>query len=110
MLDKTIIVFYINVGNSSHQEVEEIIENVRNKTKISEEDSKSCIQYIIPVRDQETKIECINAPIYVSSEEIKEDITGKIELVNRKLDRITSYINARSETRKIITEKQNVKS
>ena len=111
MLNKTIMVFYINVGSSSQEDVNITIENVRKLIEPSEEDKDKVINYIIPVRDQETKIECINNPIFVYSKELEEDMLKKIEGVNNKLDRITSHINASNEIRKVVTEKkQHVKS
>ena len=105
MLDKTILVFYINVGQLSYSDVEEAISKVKELAKPKKEDEDKVIQYIIPVRDQETRVECINAPVYVSSERHKEEIMSKIKALDNKLDRITSHINANFEKRNVITEK-----
>jgi len=105
MLNKTILVFYINIKHLSHFETEEIIEKVRQSIRPKKEDEDKLIQYIIPVTDQETRVECINAPTYISSESEKEVIISKIKEIDDKLDRITSQINAEFESRKVITEK-----
>ena len=106
MLNKTIIVFYINVRNSSRAEADEIIQNVRKLIEPSESDRDNVIHYIIPVVDQDTRIECINNPIFLSSKEMEESVLKKMEAVNNKLDRIASFINASSESRQVIIEKQ----
>jgi hypothetical protein len=105
MLNKTILVFYINVGHLSQEEVSNTIERVREMVKPSEKDNDDVVSYIIPVRDQETRVECINAPVFVASEIMKENVIKKIEDVDRKLDRITAHINASAEMRKVIIEK-----
>lgn len=107
MLDKTILVFYINVGNASHQEVDEIVSNIRKTIKANKEDEEKIMHYIIPVRDQETKIECLNSPLYISDERMKEDIINKMKIIDNRLDRITSSLNAEYESRNVLTEKYN---
>ncbi len=105
MLDKTILVFYINVGNVENYEMTEYMANVKRMIELKEDDKDKVIQYVIPVCDQETRVECINAPMFITSETISEDIMKKIEATNRNLERITSHINAVAETRKVIVEK-----
>lgn len=107
MLDKTILVFYINVGNASPQEVNEIIANVRKTINSNEEDKEKIMHYIIPVRDQETKIECLNFPLFISNEKMKEDILNKMKIIDNRLDRIISSLNAEYESRNVLTEKYN---
>lgn len=106
MLDKTILVFYINADGLSREEVSELVESVRKLIQPLDEDKDKVIQYIIPVHNQVTKIECINVPMLTISEDEKKDVMVKIKNVDDKLDRITSYINAFSETKKVIVEKQ----
>ena len=105
MLNKTILVFYVNVGNVDNEDVSQYIENFKRIIESKEEDKDDVIHYIIPVRDQETRIECINAPMFITSETVSEDIIKKIEATNRNLERITAHINAVAETRKVIIEK-----
>ncbi len=106
MLNKTILVFYINVGNSSSEEAKKIVESVRDSVTLKDGEKEHAIQYIIPVRDQETKVECINAPVYISSKEKLEEFEFRIEKINKKLDRITAHINAENEIRNVLTEKK----
>ena len=107
MLDKSIIVFYINVGNLDHEGVSGMIKKVQDMIKPLPEDAVKVIQYVIPVRDQETKIECINSPVYFSSEDQVKKYKDEIKRMDDKLDRITSTINAKNETRSVLSEKFN---
>lgn len=105
MLNKSIIVFYINVGHLDPEGVSEIIKKVQDMIKPLPEDADKVIQYVIPVRDQETKIECINSPVYFSSEEQVKKYKDEIKRMDDKLDRITSVLNAENETRIVLSEK-----
>ena len=106
MLDKTILVFYINIpDNASYEESNETIKRVQDLITPSKEDKDKMIQYVIPVRNQETRIECINSSIYINSEENEKKFLDKIKKMDDKLDRITSSINAESERRNVLSEK-----
>lgn len=65
--DKLILAFYINIGGMNHTDVDSFI--YRIKASMQEDDS--VIYYFIPVRDQESKVECVY-PIFVDNKEIKE--------------------------------------
>lgn len=77
---KMVLAFYINVGNMEHSDVKPYIENIKKLAT-----NKNEIHYFIPVRDQETRIECIY-PNFTNDEEIKsklniilDDIINKIQ-------------------------------
>ena len=106
MLDKTIIVFYVNIGNLDNADVSAYIEKVNNAIKPSEEDKKHVIHYVIPVRNQDTKVECLNIPKILTTEKEKYKFRLKLDNIDNKLDRITSYINASAEKRNVIIEKK----
>ena len=67
--DSLILVAYVNVGNIHDADVgaylEEVGKNLSHKT------DDSVITYIIPVRGQESRLECIN-PKLVSEEEYEK--------------------------------------
>ncbi len=65
--DKLILAFYLNVGGLSEQDVDGYISRVRGSMK----EDDSAIYYFIPVRNQETRVECVY-PIFVDNQEIKE--------------------------------------
>lgn len=64
-MEKIILAHYINVGNSSPQRVAETIQSLR---KLLDMEDNEIIHYLYPVRDQETRVECLN-PRLVSEEE-----------------------------------------
>ncbi|MCK9447194.1 hypothetical protein M0Q50_10110 [bacterium] len=67
-MEQLILVFYINIDNMSTQRAMEYLQDIQENVKNKPEGS---IQYIIPVKDQETKIECIN-PKIVTEEQYNE--------------------------------------
>jgi hypothetical protein len=68
-MEKIILVHYINIGNIDGNDVSKIMEDVVNKFSPKEEDN--IISYWIPVREGETRVECIN-PKLVSQEDFTE--------------------------------------
>ena len=68
-MEKIILVHYINVGNIDGNDVSKIMEDIVNKFSPKEEDN--IISYLIPVREGETRVECIN-PKLVSEEDFTQ--------------------------------------
>jgi hypothetical protein len=68
-MEKIILVHYINIGNIDGKDVSKIMEDVVNKLSPKEEDN--IISYWIPVREGESRVECIN-PKLVSQEDFTE--------------------------------------
>jgi hypothetical protein len=68
-MEKIILVHYINVGNIDGNDVSKIMEDVVKNFSPKEEDN--IISYWIPVREGETRVECIN-PKLVSQEDFTE--------------------------------------
>jgi hypothetical protein len=84
--EKIILIHYINVGNIDGNNVSEMMENVVNKFSPKEEDN--IISYWIPVREGETRVECIN-PKLVS----EEDFTEAKRVLNRNQEIVNNIIN-----------------
>ena|ERR1035437_5335687 len=105
MLDKTIVVFYIAVANIEPYDRGEYMSRTQEAIigKTSEEDSEKMIRYFIPILEGDSRVECINTPIYVSEKQIYDDMVKKIEEIDNKLDKITSKMYPL--TRKILLEK-----
>lgn len=103
MLDKLIIVFYINVGNLAPIDVEPYINKVSEKTTGKEEDESQMIKYYIPVRNEESKVVCLNPPTLISNENSYVDIMKKMQEIDSRLDKVTSKLYPL--TREVITEK-----
>ena len=84
--EKIILIHYINVGNIDGNDVSEMMENVVNKFSPKEEDN--IISYWIPVREGETRVECIN-PKLVS----EEDFTEAKRVLDRNQEIVNNIIN-----------------
>jgi hypothetical protein len=84
--EKIILIHYINVGNIDGNNVSEMMENVVNKFSPKEEDN--IISYWIPVREGETRVECIN-PKLVS----EEDFTEAKRVLDRNQKIVNDFIN-----------------
>jgi hypothetical protein len=84
--EKIILIHYINVGNIDGNNVSEMMENVVNKFSPKEEDN--IISYWIPVREGETRVECIN-PKLVS----QEDFTEAKRVLDRNQEIVNNIIN-----------------
>ena len=81
-MEKIILVHYINVGNIDGNDVSKIMEDVVKNFSPKEEDN--IISYWFPVREGETRVECIN-PKLVSQEDFTE--------AKRVLDRNQEIVN-----------------
>ena len=89
MKQTVILANYIDVGDIPHHEVQAYMEQVINKLQHNPDDTEdiNIKQYFIPVRDQETRVECVY-PIAVTSKYIQE----KYESVLEKLNTYTTNI------------------
>ena len=100
MLNKTILVFYVDVGSMSHDEANNYIEIIKGTTMLSPEDQTQVIRYIIPTRDGGTRVECLNPQSCCCK---NDKLYDKIEEVNNRLDRVDGIMFP--VTRKVIIEK-----
>jgi len=89
--EKIILIHYINVGNIDDNDVSEMMKNVVNKFSPKEEDN--IISYWIPVREGETRVECIN-PKLVS----EEDFTEAKRVLDRNQEIVNDIINWKNKT------------
>jgi hypothetical protein len=92
--EKIILVHYINVGNINSNDVAEIMKDIVNKFSLKEEDN--IIAYWIPVREGDTRVECIN-PKLVS----EEDFVEAKRVLDRNLEIVNDIINGNQNNRKL---------
>jgi hypothetical protein len=92
--EKIILVHYINVGNINSNDVAEIMKDIVNKFSLKEEDN--IISYWIPVREGDTRVECIN-PKLVS----EEDFVEAKRVLDRNLEIVNDIINGNQNNRKL---------
>lgn len=83
--DKTILVAYINVSGVNDSDLSAFITEAVNSLKPEEDDS--ILFYAIPVRGEESRLECIN-PKLVSEEEF-EKARLACEKITEKLKELT---------------------
>jgi hypothetical protein len=89
--EKIILIHYINVSNIDSNDVSKMMEDVINKFSLKEEDN--IISYWIPVREGETRVECIN-PKLVS----EEDFTEAKRVLDRNQEIVNNIINWKNKT------------
>lgn len=85
-MDKLILVVYINIGNLSHDDVDDYMSLCVARIKHDHKDDE-IEYYFIPVRTGESRIECVN-PKLVGGKEYKE-ITKKLEILEKRIDELT---------------------
>jgi hypothetical protein len=81
--DKLFLVIYLNIASIPSQDVVEYINKVTEVIKFDD----SVLRLIVPVRGEETKIECIN-PVLLTEEQYKdaeEKINTLKQVVEEKL-------------------------
>jgi hypothetical protein len=80
-LDNPIFVYYLNVNNMSHYDIEEYVDKINKVWSF-----QNVITWIVPRREGETKIECVyDGRIKERGEELKElieEINDKIEILS----------------------------
>lgn len=85
-MDSLILVFYLNVGNMEGLEMEKFIHSV-TKSMFSEETMKKigATTFVIPVRNTDSRIECIN-PNYIVDENLYAIHQTKLKELNDHFD------------------------
>lgn len=84
-MEKIILVYYINMYNVDNEKIEYYLGLVKEKIFLQDD---SIIQYFIPIRNGETRVECIN-PKLVSEEDYKE-VKELLDKTKEKLNKIIS--------------------
>ena len=83
MIDKIILVFYINTNNLPTNDVSDYIDEII-KMLHDEEEEKKVKKYFIPIDDGESRIECINPKVitpdeYKRVEKVLEEMETRME-------------------------------
>jgi len=84
--DKIYIAVYIDVTYISRENMLQLLNEVRHVFQNSIENDGSVVFYVLPVRNAETKVECIN-PVLATEEE-KE----KIEKALANMDKVEDIL------------------
>lgn len=102
MLNKTILVFYVDVGELPHDEAHNYIQIIKGATELSPEDETQVIKYIIPTNGGGTRVECLNPQSSYGC--MNSKMEEKLEMVNDRLDRVDGVMFP--ITRKVLIEKK----
>ena len=78
--DKLFLVIYVNIDNIHMGDVSEYLMAFARQTTFDE----TVMRLIVPVRDQETRVECIN-PVLLTEEQYKE-VEEKIKTLQEKVE------------------------
>ena len=83
-MEKLILVLYLNMNGVPNNEVDDYCKQVIEKIK-----NDDIIHYVIPVRNQETKVECINPKLvsekgYEQAKIALESIVQQLTELNNK--------------------------
>tara|TARA_R110000772_G_C13310268_1_gene440136 strand:- start:39335 stop:39613 length:279 start_codon:yes stop_codon:yes gene_type:complete len=89
LIDKLILVHYIDVGNMDNDMLSEFIEEVTNKLTFEEEEM--VFPYFIPIRG-ESRVECIN-PKLVS----EEDYSHAKEVLDNTQEALKAFLNEKNK-------------
>lgn len=82
-MNKIILAYYINVGSMSSEETQQVMKNFQNEIKDPE-----MIQYFIPIREGETRIDCVY-PKYVVDEQVNEELRSVINRLDGYVKKIS---------------------
>jgi hypothetical protein len=81
-MEKVILALYVNVGQMSTEEVERHIAKM-----IKTAPSEDIIQYVIPIREGDNRVECVY-PKYVVGEQVDKEMSDVLERLNKNLDKL----------------------
>ena len=101
MLDKLILVFYVDISDMPDEEGVGYFEAIKRSAELKPEDQDHILSYFIPVLGGGTRIECLNPPLSCGCK--NKTFEEKLEVVNDRLDRVDGIMFP--ITRKVITEK-----
>lgn len=85
--DKVFIIIYVDVRNVNRMDVSEYLRPIANATVFDE----SVIRLIIPTRDSETRVECIN-PVLLIDEQYKE-VEEKVKNLKKEVETALKTLN-----------------
>lgn len=87
-MEKIILVFYINVGNMESSDIGPWIKRIQDIVK-----NEETIQYFVPTRNGNTRIECLN-PKLISQEEygnVKDLLSRNQKIVDDFMESIKNH-------------------
>ena len=81
-MEKVILAYYIGVKNMSPEEVDIHMKEISERSKL-----EGIIQYFIPIREGDSRIECVY-PKYVVGEQVDKEMNDVLERLKKNLDKL----------------------
>jgi hypothetical protein len=94
--DKLILVHYISVGNISYKDVEGHLLKIRDQMSSPKDEH---ISYFIPVRDSDSRVECIN-PKLLDKDEYKIHLK-RLKKAEKEFYKVIESMNESKFTKKV---------
>lgn len=93
MSDKIMLTLYLNIGNMDGSDINEHCQSV-SKSMFPKElmETMNAIVFIIPVRDTESRLECIH-PSFVLDADVYQKHTDQMKELNEKINIIINKEN-----------------
>ena len=79
--------------------------SIKNNQTLTDEERDSLVEIFVPVRNQDTRIELLTKPTFVTLEEEKYSALLNLERLDNKLEKVVAHINAEAERREVLIEK-----
>lgn len=93
-----ILVFYVNVGNMSNEDIAKYMENVKKNVN---DRVKNVISFFCPIRKGDMRVECIN-PVFMTKKEYDEIVQGRLNKIEMDF---FEYIESTDKRKKKPVEK-----
>lgn len=81
-MEKVILAYYIGVKNMSPEDVDIYMKKISERSKL-----EGIIQYFIPIREGDSRIECVY-PKYVVGEQVDKEMNDVLERLKKNLDKL----------------------
>jgi len=82
-MDKIILVHYININGIPHHDLGEMMEMVKDSLA----KDADIISYIVPVRDEPTRIECVNSKLLKDNDDAWDNVKRILDRNQKAVDK-----------------------
>lgn len=81
-MEKVILAYYIGVKNMSPEEVDRHMKEISERSRL-----EGIIQYFIPIREGDSRVECVY-PKYVVGEQVDKEMNDLLERLKKNIDKL----------------------
>lgn len=83
-MEKIILVYYVNVGHMDYNDVSQHLKTISETFK-----DENMVQYFVPIKEGETRIDCLNPKLVT-----KEEYNNVKELLDKNQKLVNEFINS----------------